>query len=121
MPGFQDLDVWTKAHSQTLDVYKLTKDFPKDEKYRLGDQLRRSASSIPANIAEGKGRGSEKEFCRFLTIARGSVEETKYHLILAHDLSYLDNEKFQEIRDNLNVIGKMLNGLISKVEKEVSK
>lgn len=109
MSGFQDLDVWTRAHDLTLDVYKLTKKFPKDEKYRLGDQLRRSASSIPANIAEGKGCSSQKEFIRFLDMARGSLEETKYHLILVHDLSYLDDEKFHEIRDNLNVVGKMLN------------
>jgi len=119
MPSFQDLDVWKKSHELTLDIYRLTSEFPKDEKYRLGDQLRRSASSIPANIAEGKGRSSQKEFLRFLDIARGSVEETKYHLLLAKDLSYIPENDYNKFAETYGTVGKMLNGLINKINKEI--
>lgn len=119
MESFTNLDVWQKAHDLTLSIYQLTKNFPKDEKYRLGDQLRRSVASIPANIAEGRGRGSEKEFLRFLKISRGSVEETKYHLLLANDLDYLKEERYLELREQCNDVGKMLNGLISKIKEDI--
>jgi four helix bundle protein len=78
--SWHDLQVWQQAHAATLEVYHLTKAFPADERYRLTDQLCRAASSVPTNIAEGKGRGSLAEFCQFLTIARGSIEETRYLL-----------------------------------------
>jgi four helix bundle protein len=86
----------------------------------LTDQLcRRSAASIPANIAEGKGRDSNREFLRFLVIARGSLEETKYHLLLGKDLDYLPEADYNNLLDQYNVMGKMLNGLINKIKKEV--
>ncbi|MDK2917575.1 MAG: hypothetical protein PWQ37_308 [Candidatus Petromonas sp.] len=110
--NFKKLEVWQKSHELTIKIYKITTDFPKEERYRLIDQLCRSASSIPANIAEGKGRYHNKEFKQFLYIARGSLEETKYHLILSNDLGYINNEKYNELMKLANVIGKMLNGLI---------
>jgi len=86
---FQKLDVWKKAHQMALKVYKATQAFPREEMYRLTDQLCRAASSVAANIAEGTGRNTLKEYLQFLYTARGSVEETKYHLILSKDLGYL--------------------------------
>ena len=119
MSSFRDLEVWKEAHSLTLKVYGLTKTFPPVERYRLADQLCRSAASIPANIAEGKGRHSQKDFLRFLAVARGSVEETKYHLLLARDLGYIASEVYAKLESGYDAVGKMLNGLITKIEEEV--
>ncbi|MFQ6033452.1 MAG: four helix bundle protein [Candidatus Bipolaricaulia bacterium] len=119
MSSFRDLEVWREAHNLTLKVYEVTKTFPAEERYRLVDQLCRAAASIPANIAEGKGRRSQKDFLRFLTVARGSVEETKYHLLLAHDLGYIESELYTELASGYDTVGKMLNGLIARVEGEV--
>jgi four helix bundle protein len=81
----------------TLDVYDATRQFPKEELYGLTSQLRRSAASIGANIAEGSGRRSEKEICRFLQIARGSASEAEYHILLAYDLQLLREEEFRKL------------------------
>lgn len=113
--SFEKLQVWQKSHELTLNIYKLTNDFPKDERFRLTDQLCRAASSIPANIAEGKGRYHKKEFRQFLFIARGSLEETKYHLILSKDLGYISESKFDELINLVQQIGRMMNGLIKSL------
>ena len=81
---FQKLDVWQRAHQLTLRVYRAARAFPREEMYRLTDQLCRAASSVAANIAEGTGRNTLKDYLQFLYTARGSIEETKYHLILAY-------------------------------------
>jgi four helix bundle protein len=90
--SWRDLLVWQKAHAATLEVYRITKAFPPEERFRLTDQLCRAAASVPTNIAEGKGRGSLAEFRRFLIIARSSTEETRYLLLLAKDLGLLSLE-----------------------------
>jgi len=113
------LKAWKKAHELTLEIYTVTNTFPSEERYRLIDQLCRSASSVPANIAEGKGRDSHKDFLKFLIIARGSVEETKYHLLLAKDLHYLSKEVYARLNGGYDLVGKLINGLIRKVKKEV--
>lgn len=87
---FQDLTVWRKAHQFVLRVYKLTADFPVNERYGLTSQLRRSAVSIPANIVEGFKKNGQADKVRFLNIAQGSLEETRYYMILAKDLNYAD-------------------------------
>jgi four helix bundle protein len=115
MPGFQDLDVWTKAHDLTLEIYNITEDFPKQEQYRLVDQITRSASSVPANIAEGQARQTTKEYLQFLYNARGSLEETRYHLLLSKDLDYLSQEKYDELTKKSEEVSKMLNGLIKSL------
>ena len=115
---FTDLKVWNKAHQLTLQVYRMTKAFPREEKYRLADQLCRAASSVPANISEGTGRKTLKEYTQFACTARGSVEEMKYHLILAKDLGYLPTETFEELREGYNEVGRMLNGLINSLRKK---
>ena len=83
---FKQLKVWSKAHEATLFLYRVTQQFPKEELFGLTSQIRRAASSMGANIAEGCGRRSDKELARFLGIARGSAVELEYHLLLARDL-----------------------------------
>ena len=92
MKTFRDFIVWQKAHELTLKIYKITKDFPKEEKFGISSQLRRATSSVPTNIVEGFKRRSDKEYSHFLNIAEGSLEEAKYHLILSSDLGYLNKE-----------------------------
>lgn len=104
----------------TLKVYKATQAFPQKERYRLTDQLCRSASSVPANIAEGTGRNTLKEYVQFLYTARGSIEETKYHLILAKDLGYLPLSDFNDLMEGYNEVGKMLNGLINSLKERLT-
>ena len=116
MQNFKELMVWKKAHQLTLDVYRATKDFPVDERFGLTSQLRRSAASVPANIAEGTGRGSNRDFARFLVIANGSAVETEYHLILARDLDYLTKEQHAPMQALVDEVQKMLGSLIRKVD-----
>lgn len=113
--SFEDLEIWKLSHSLVLDIYKIVTTFPKTEDYILTRQIIRSAQSIPANIAEGMGRFSKKEFIQFLIIARGSVEETKYHLILAKDLGYIDDNTYTELKNNYARLGKKVNSLISSI------
>ena len=108
-------EVWKLAHSAVLRIYEITKGFPIEERYRLIDQLCRAAASVPANIAEGKGRSSLKEYLQFLSIARGSVEEVKYFLLLARDLKYLEQQDYEGIVNDYDRVGKMLNGLMSSL------
>jgi four helix bundle protein len=108
MQNFKDLKVWEKAHLFTLKVYEASKSFPGDEIYSLTNQLRRAASSIPANIAEGCGKNSQPEFAHFLNVALGSANESEYFLILAKDLHYLTGERFLELANSINEIKAML-------------
>lgn len=87
---FQDLIVWQKAHAFVLQVYAVTRSFPKEELYGLTSQLRRAAVSIPANIAEGFRKRTKQDKARFLNISEGSLEECRYYLILAHDLGHIN-------------------------------
>lgn len=109
------LVVWQKSHQLVLNIYELTKNFPKEEQFGLISQLRRASVSISSNIVEGKARGSNKEYKRFLFIARGSLEEVKYQLVIARDLDYIQDSSYNEIINLTDDIGKMLNGLIRKV------
>jgi four helix bundle protein len=95
--NYKELIVWKKAHEMTLDVYSATRQFPREGLYGLTSQLRRSAASVGANIAEGSGRRSNNEICRFLQIARGSASEAEYHILLARDLKLLREEDFQRL------------------------
>ena len=113
--NFENLKIWERSHSLVLNVYKLTRLFPKSELYGLTSQLRRAAASVPANIVEGYSRKSKKEFLQFLYIARGSIEETKYLLLLAKDLDYLNETTYLDLQKRYNKVGKMLNGLISSI------
>lgn len=115
MQNYKELKVWGKAHEFTLKVYEVTKAFPKEEMYSLTNQLRRAASIIPANIAEGCGKKTQADFARFLNIAMGSSNEAEYYLILSRDLEYLRHETFEPLLILINEIKAMLISLISKV------
>lgn len=115
MQTFRDLKVWEKSHKLVLEIYKITLQFPKEEKFGLTAQIRRSASSIPTNIVEGFKRKSQKDFIHFLNIADASLEETKYHLILSYDLGYLKEEDYKMLNDLCNEVGRMLYGLQKKL------
>jgi four helix bundle protein len=115
MQNYKDLKVWKKAHLFTLNVYECTKLFPKEELYSLTNQLRRAASSIPANIAEGCGKNTNNEFAHFLNIALGSANEAEYFLILSKDLHYLQEEFFLQLYSLINEAKGMLITLITKV------
>jgi four helix bundle protein len=116
---FRDLSVWRKAHQLTLAVYRATARFPKQETYGLTSQLRRSAASICANVAEGCGRGGNAEFARFLQMAMGSASETEYHLLLAHDLGHFDDVAHRHLEADLVEVKRMLAALLRKVRTEV--
>ena len=105
--SFEDLLVWQKGHQFVLEVYKITKSFPKEEIYGLTSQFRRASVSITANIAEGYKRLSNKEKLRFYNIAQASLEECKYFLILSRDLEYTN--EFKKLNDLINEVSKMLN------------
>lgn len=115
MSKFEKLEVWKLSHELVLEVYKLTNTFPEKERYRLTDQLCRAASSVPANICEGTGRSTDKEFVYYLHIARGSLYETKYHLILAKDLNYIETQDFEIVSEKCESIGRQLNALINSL------
>lgn len=113
---FTGLIVWQKAHKMVLAGYANTRSFPDEERFGLVAQLRRSSASICANLAEGYKK-STREFNRYLDIAEGSLEETKYHLILSKDLHYVSESKFAEMFDQCEEIGRMLNGLIQNLTR----
>src|SRR6059036_331510 len=106
--GFKELKVWQKAHAMTIAVYDTTRTFPREELYGLTSQLRRSAASIGANIAEGCGRRSDREMARFLQIARGSASEIEYHFMLAHDLHLISNQDYRKLSSQADELQRML-------------
>jgi len=118
MRDFRELKVWEKAHRLTLEVYQVTISFPREEQYGLMSQLRRCSSSIPANIAEGCGRGSEAEFAHFLQIALGSASELDYHLLLAYDLQYLKETEYKRLAMEISEIKRMLAGFLQKLRAD---
>jgi len=111
--------VWSKAYALALELYKLSRTFPKDELYGLTTQLRRAATSIGANLAEGCGRRSNNEMARFIKIALGSASELDHHLLLCRDLDFLKNEDYQRCERELTLICKMLAALLSTIEEEI--
>ena len=104
MRDFKKYDIWQLSHELTLEVYKITSIFSKEELFGITSQLRRATSSIPTNISEGCGRNSDKEFNQFLNIALGSALETEYLFILSKDLNYLNQEQIQDLELKINNI-----------------
>jgi four helix bundle protein len=115
MQDFRKLVVWRRGHELALKAYALTAAFPREEVYGLTSQIRRSAASIPANIAEGCGRGGNAELARFLRIAMGSASELEYHLQLAHDLAFLSTPDHHSASKDVTEIKRMLTGLEHRV------
>ena len=111
---FEQLEVWEKAHELVLKIYKITEDFPSEEKFVLVSQMRRASVSIPADIAEGFKKYGLKDKRNFYNIAQGSLEELRYYLILSKELGYCENtDEFHELIEN---IGKMLYRLIKSIQ-----
>lgn len=117
MQDFRELKVWWKSHQLVLNIYKATAAFPKSELYGLTSQMKRAASSIPANIAEGCGRSGNTELSRFLQIAMGSASEVEYFLVLAGDLGYLQPDDKECLMSELGEVKRMLSSLICKIRK----
>ena len=109
MRDFKKYKVWQLVHEVTLDIYKPTRSFPKEEIYGIISQMRRSSYSIPSNIAEGCGRESDVEFKRFLTISWGSASELEYVTVLAKDLGYLNDKIFSALNDRVDKIRRSIN------------
>ncbi len=120
MQGFRRLHVWEKAHELTIEVYKATARFPKDEIYALTSQTKRAAASIGANIGEGCGRGSDADFTRFLLIAMGSASELEYHLLLARDLGFLPEEDYGRLDALTTEVKRMRASLIQKTRQRTA-
>jgi four helix bundle protein len=116
MSDFKNLRVWMKAHDLTVRIYRATRVFPREELFGLTSQMRRSAASIGANIAEGCGRRSDGEFARFLNIARGSAVELEYHVLLAHDLELLSDGAFLPLSKEIDEVQRMLTALVQQVQ-----
>jgi four helix bundle protein len=116
--NWRDLDVWRKSHLLTKQTYLLTRNFPKEERYGLTSQIQRAAYSVPLNVVEGHTRRTSKEFLQFLNIARGSLEEFRYLLILCQDISYISKEDAEKIESMACEISCMINGLMKSLRKK---
>lgn len=117
MQDFRKLKVWEKAHALAIDIFRDSESFPNRAGLALSAQLRRSALSISANIAEGAGKPGAREFRRFLEISLGSAAETHNHLLVAHDLNLLTTARYAELSDRLVEVRRMLTGLIKRVNE----
>src|SRR6266853_6982745 len=118
--SFRELEVWQKAHGLALATYRLTDKFPDRERFGIVSQIRRSAASVPANIAEGFGRRTTKELLQFLTNANGPLEETRYFLILSRDLTYLKNEDFENMEKQCSSVGQMIGALSRSLKSRLT-
>ena len=118
MRDYKNIKAYQLANSLVIDIYKVTKNFPKEEIYGLASQIRRAVVSVPSNIAEGASRQHKKDYLNFLYIARGSLAETEYLLHLANGLDYLRVEEFERINRMAQETAKTLFGLLEAVKKE---
>jgi four helix bundle protein len=116
MRDFRKYNVWEKSHEFVLRIYDFTRTFPNEEIFGITSEIRRASSSIPPNIAEGCGRGSDADFKRFLVFASGSASEVTYLLILAKDLNYLNTEDFESLEKQIIIIHKSIYSLINKLK-----
>jgi four helix bundle protein len=114
---YHDLEVWKKSMDLVTDIYKVTQTFPKEELYGLTNQLRRASVSVPANIAEGWGRGTTGEYIHFLRIARGSLLELETLMAISHNLGYENVQDLESISQKIQEINKMMNALIKNLEQ----
>lgn len=118
MQDYTKLEIWKKSHRLVLMIYDISKDMPSDEEYGITCQMKRSAASVPANIAEGCGRGSNAELARYIRIAMGSASELDYHLYLAGDLGMIDEKRCKLIRDRLSEVRRMMFGFIGVLRND---
>jgi four helix bundle protein len=116
---YMDLNVWIFSHEFVLEIYKITKKYPDDEKFGLTNQLRRAASSVPANIAEGNGKQTTRLYIQSLYISKAELNEARYFLLLSKDLEYIDENKYDDLIKSLEQISKMLVGLIRSLKRKI--
>lgn len=116
LKNYKELRVWQKSYQLCLDIYKITKEFPKEERYTLTPQIRRAVLSIPSNIAEGYGRKTTREYIQHLFIAYGSHCELETQIILCGDLGYIENEKLKKVQEDIGEVERMLKALIKSLE-----
>ena len=121
MRTHKDLEAWKNSIELVSDIYKITASFPKEEIYALVSQIRRSAVSIPSNIAEGSGRNHYKEFIQFLFIALGSMSELETQLIISFNLGFINKQTFDELNDKMNLIRSQISGLIKHLKSKYNK
>jgi len=118
LKNYRDLKVWQKSYRLCLDLYRITKKFPKEERYGLTSQIRRAAVSIPSNIAEGYGRKTTADYLRFLYIAYGSIGELETQLLLSGDLNYVNQENLKALKDGTGEVERMLKAMIKSLENK---
>jgi len=121
MRDFRTLTAWQRSHAFVLDIYKLTASFPREELYRLTSQIKRSAASVPTNIAEGCGSDGGLEFARFLQMAMRSACELDYQLLLARDLTFIPPEEYRPLQGQIAEVKRIVNGLIRRVRADYDK
>jgi len=119
MRNYRDLQVWSKAHNLTLELYRISRGFPREETYGITSQLRRAAVSIGANLAEGCARRTSTELARFVRIATGSASELDYHLPLSRDLGFMAADEFASASAKLIEVRKMLTSFLNSVEEQI--
>jgi len=119
MRNYRNLGAWQHADELTVQIYRVTRQFPSSEIYGITSQLRRAAYSVPANIAEGSGRESNADYLRFLSMARGSLAETEYFLHLAHRLEYLTEDDWNQLTGQVNQTFAALDGLMKAVRESL--
>ena len=117
MRQFRNILAWQKADDLVIEIYKITKDFPRDELYSLVSQMRRSATSVAANIAEGSSRSTTKDYLHFLNIAKSSLTELEYYLHLTNRLGYLDEINYERLDKQQDETARLIYGLIAYIEK----
>lgn len=115
---FRELKVWQKAHELVLAIYRETGGFPRDERFGLTSQLRRAGASVPANIAEGRCRATDRDFARFVGIALGSAAEVDYFLLLARDLGFIEPRRYKTLAQDTDEVKKMLSSLHSRLQAD---
>ncbi len=120
MESYKELVVWQKAIELVTDIYEVTKSFPQEERYGLIAQIQRAAISVPANIAEGWGRGSTKEYHQYLRVSRGSLAELETHLIISYKLDFISTGALYKLQKDIDTIGRMTNNLIKSLQRKLS-
>ncbi len=118
--GYRDLKVWQRGFALTLRVYQVTASFPAEERFGLISQIRRCSSSIPANIAEGNGRDSTKDFLRHLSIASGSLKELETFVMLSNELRFLSDDDTGQLLDETEEISRMIRGLQRNLKQRLN-
>jgi four helix bundle protein len=118
MSDYRKLQVWSKAHQLTIDIYRISIDLPKSELYGLQAQMRRASASIAANLAEGSGRSTDRDFARFVSHAIGSACELEYQLTLSQDLGYLEEPEVRLVQDQVSEVRRMMRSLRHHLNSE---